>query len=332
MLEVQDLTVDIRSGRSIVRPIEHISFALDVNETLGLVGESGCGKSTTLRAIIGLLPRGGRIVGGRILLDGRDLVKERRAELQRVRGRSVAMVFQDPMSALNPLMRVGEQIAEGPRAVLGYSRGHAREWVLDLMRRVGIPDPERRVDAYPYELSGGLRQRIMIAIALSSKPKILLCDEPTTGLDVTIQDQILKLLVKLQDEEGLSIIYVTHDLAVIAQLARRLAVMYAGRIVEVGSVRDVFAAPSHPYTLALLRCAPRADRARTGLTPIAGTPPDMMAPPSGCRFHPRCPLAVDECASGDFPLVTVGSAHATACIRWEECAQSAHKGLVMVRE
>ena len=275
MLEVQDLTVEIRSGRSIVRPIEHISFALDVNETLGLVGESGCGKSTTLRAIIGLLPRGGRIVGGRILLDGRDLVKERRAELRRVRGRSVAMVFQD-------------------------------------------------------ELSGGLRQRIMIAIALSSKPKILLCDEPTTGLDVTIQDQILKLLVKLQDEEGLSIIYVTHDLAVIAQLARRLAVMYAGRIVEVGSVRDVFAAPSHPYTLALLRCAPRGDRARMALTPIAGTPPDMMAPPSGCRFHPRCPLAVDECASGDFPLVTVGSAHATACIRWEECAQSARKGLVMV--
>jgi oligopeptide/dipeptide ABC transporter ATP-binding protein len=224
------------------------------------------------------------------------------------------------MTALNRVMRVGDQIAEAPQVHLGLSRTAARERALDLMRRVGIPDPIRRARAYPHELSGGLRQRIMIAIALSCDPKLILCDEPTTALDVTIQDQILKLLLNLRREFGVSVVFVTHDLAVVAQTCERLAVMYAGQIVETGTVDEVFRAPRHPYTLGLLRSVPDFDSVQDSLSAIQGAPPDLVMPPPGCRFHPRCPFAQDDCVSGEFPLRPLSAGRATACIHSEACA------------
>jgi oligopeptide/dipeptide ABC transporter ATP-binding protein len=279
------------------------------------VGESGCGKTMTLRAILGLLPGRARITSGEVVFDGHALSPR---SLGRLRGDSIGMVFQEPMTALNPVMRVGDQIAEGPRVRLRQSAREARERALELLRLVGIPDPERRYEAYPHELSGGLRQRIVIAIALASHPQLLLCDEPTTALDVTIQDQILHLLARLRADMGLSQVLVTHDLAVVAQTCERVAVMYAGRIVETGTVAEVFGAPRHPYTRALLRSVPDFDERRAHLASIAGMPPDLVSPPSGCRFHPRCDIAHPDCASVDPPLVSLGGDRGTACRYHEE--------------
>jgi oligopeptide/dipeptide ABC transporter ATP-binding protein len=320
ILEVRDLRVELPLSRGTVHAVDGASLAVTPGEAFGLVGESGCGKSMTLRAIIGLLPRPGHIVGGQVLFEGEDLVSASAGRLRQVRGGSIAMIFQEPMTALNPVMRVGEQIAEGPQVHLGLSRTAARERALDLMRRVGIPDPIRRARAYPHELSGGLRQRIMIAIALSCDPKLILCDEPTTALDVTIQDQILKLLLNLRREFGVSVVFVTHDLAVVAQTCERLAVMYAGQIVETGTVDEVFRAPRHPYTLGLLRSVPDFDSVQDSLSAIQGAPPDLVMPPPGCRFHPRCPFAQDDCVSGEFPLRPLSAGRATACIHSEACA------------
>jgi oligopeptide/dipeptide ABC transporter ATP-binding protein len=269
----------------------------------------------TLRAILGLLPGRAHIASGEVVFDGEALSP---GSLKKLRGDSIGMVFQEPMTALNPVMRVGDQIAEGPRVRLGQSAEKARERALDLLRMVGVPDPERRLQAYPHELSGGLRQRVVIAIALACEPQLLLCDEPTTALDVTIQDQILHLLARLRRETGVSIVLVTHDLAVVAQTCERVAVMYAARIVETGTVAEVFGAPKHPYTRALLRSVPDFDERRAHLESIVGMPPDLVAPPSGCRFHPRCEIAHADCAEIDPPLIPLGGDRATACRYHEE--------------
>jgi oligopeptide/dipeptide ABC transporter ATP-binding protein len=320
LLSVRDLRVELPLSRGTVHAVDGASLQVGAGEAFGLVGESGCGKSMTLRAIMGLLPRPGHIVGGEVLFEGEDLVTASPRRLRDVRGGSIAMIFQEPMTALNPVMRVGDQIAEAPQVHLGLSRTAARQRAIDLMRRVGIPDPVRRARAYPHELSGGLRQRIMIAIALSCDPKLILCDEPTTALDVTIQDQILKLLLNLRREFGVSVVFVTHDLAVVAETCERLAVMYAGQIVETGTVDEVFRAPRHPYTLGLLRSVPDFDSVQDSLSAIQGAPPDLVLPPPGCRFHPRCPFAQEDCISGEFPLRPLSAGRATACIHSDACA------------
>jgi oligopeptide/dipeptide ABC transporter ATP-binding protein len=329
LLEVRDLRVEFPTPHGDVRAVDGASFAVGTGGSIGLVGESGCGKSMTLRAILGLVPRPGRTTGGSVVFAGRDLTKLPESELREIRGSGIGMIFQEPMTALNPVMRVGDQIAEGPLVRTDRGRKGARARAVELMREVGIPDPERRYQAYPHELSGGLRQRVMIAIAISSNPSIILCDEPTTALDVTIQDQILKLLTRLARDHGTGIVFVTHDLAVIAQTCETIAVMYAGEIVETGTVAEVFREPHHPYTLALLRSVPDVQRGATTLTTIPGRPPDLLAPPPGCRFAVRCPLARDDCRSGEFPLRTLPGGRATACIHHEACADDARRAPVI---
>src|ERR1022692_2359445 len=322
MLEVSDLHVQIAARHGTVRAVDGVSLEVGRGEALGLVGESGSGKSMKLRAILGVLPREARITSGQVLLDGQDLVPLRQSDLNRIRGPKMSMIFQEPMSALNPVMRVGTQIAEGPLVHLGIGRSKAAERALELMRRVGIPDPERRFRAYPHEFSGGMRQRVMIAIALSCEPQIILCDEPTTALDVTIQDQILRLLARLCTESGVSLIFVTHDLPVVAQLCQRVAVMYGGQLVETGDVREVLLDPRHPYTLGLVRSAPDVEYVRDSLVPIPGSPPSLVTPPSGCRFHPRCDFVEDDCRVSETPLRLLPGGRATACLHYERCLEA----------
>jgi oligopeptide/dipeptide ABC transporter ATP-binding protein len=319
LLEVRDLHVELALRRGLVHAVRGASFDVAPGEALGLVGESGSGKTMALRAIVGLLPRNGDVTGGTVAFGGEDLAEVGAERRRDIRGRSIGMVFQEPMTALNPVMRVGGQIAEAPRVRLGRSRAEAADRALELMRLVGIPDPARRARAYPHELSGGLRQRVMIAIALSGDPRLILCDEPTTALDVTIQDQILKLLSSLRERLGVSLVFVSHDLAVIAQTCQRVAVMYGGQVVETGSVAAVFREPRHPYTLSLLRSVPDYDLVRERLATIPGAPPDLADPPAGCPFHPRCAFAQDDCRSGDFPLRPSSPGRATACIHPEAC-------------
>jgi oligopeptide/dipeptide ABC transporter ATP-binding protein len=317
VLEVRDLHVRIASRQGTVRAVDGVSFDVSVGEALGLVGESGSGKSMTLRAVLGVLPPEARVTSGEILLDGVNLVARTQNELNRIRGTKMSMIFQEPMSALNPVMRVGWQIAEGPQVNLGFSRAKAAERALELMRRVGISDPERRFRAYPHEFSGGMRQRVMIAIALSCDPEVILCDEPTTALDVTIQDQILRLLARLCRESGVSLVFVTHDLPVVAQICQRVSVMYGGQLVESGAVSDVLLDPRHPYTLGLVRSAPDFDYVRESLIPIPGAPPSLITPPPGCRFHPRCEFAEEDCRVSETPLRLLPGGRATACLHYE---------------
>ena len=320
LLRVRDLRVEFRLARGTLRAVDGVSFDVHPGETLGLVGESGSGKTVALRALVGLLPRAARITGGTIEIDGVELTAASEARRRELRGTTVSMIFQEPMTALNPVMRVGEQIAEAPHVRLGQSRREARERALELMRLVGIPDPARRAQAFPHELSGGMRQRVMIAIALSGDPRLILCDEPTTALDVTIQDQILKLLQKLQRELDVALVFVSHDLAVVAQTSRRVAVMYAGQIVETGDVAHVFREPRHPYTLGLLRSVPDFDTVRETLSSIPGAPPDLASPPHGCRFHPRCPFVQPDCLEGAIPLLELGSGRAVRCLHHDQVA------------
>jgi oligopeptide/dipeptide ABC transporter ATP-binding protein len=311
VLEVSDLVVEMRRHGRRFRAVDQVSLAVQRGGSLGIVGESGCGKSATLRAIMGVLPPAGPVTAGGMQLstDGRRGRQDRR--------HLVAMVFQDALSALNPVMTVGDQIAEAPRLVLGLSRRSARSRALELLRTVGIPDPKSRYDSYPHELSGGLRQRVMIAIALSSEPAILLCDEPTTALDVTIQAQILALLTDLRQSADLTIVLVTHDLGVVGQMCEDLAVMYAGRIVETGAVGEVLGAPRHPYTAGLLSSALDVDAHDTELVTIPGSIPDPLRLPSGCAFHPRCPFMQPDCLIAAVPLRTVAAGRASACLHHE---------------
>ena len=324
LLSVRDLSVSIGAAT----PVSGISFTLGRGEMLGIVGESGSGKSLTLRAILRLLPDHAR-VGGHIMWQGADLATLPAPAMQAVRGRQIAVIFQEPMTALNPILPIGLQITESLHQHLALRGGAARRRAVELLDLVGIPDAKRRLDNYPHEFSGGMRQRAMIAIALAGEPRLLLADEPTTALDVTIQDQILKLLLRLRDELAMSVILVTHDLGIVAGTCDRVAVLYAGRIMEAGSVYDVFRTPAHAYTLGLMRSVPDGTHARQKLRAIPGTPPDPAAMPPGCRFAPRCELVIPACTNAPPPLLPVGEGHASACIRAETVhAETASAGPV----
>jgi oligopeptide/dipeptide ABC transporter ATP-binding protein len=310
VLEVRDLRVRItRHGRT-VEPVSHVSLSVAEGECLGLVGESGCGKSLTLKSIIGLLPYRARSEGELLLRRNGSPAPYRPSD---ARGRDIGMIFQEPMAALNPSKRVGNLIAGAAMLNLGISKQAARRRAIELMTEVGIPAAERRARAWPHQLSGGLRQRVLIAMALVGEPRILLCDEPTTALDVTVQDQILGLLDRLRRERGLAIVFVTHDLAVIRQIAHRIAVMYAGQIVQTGSTESIFDRLTHPYAEALIESIP-AMEPEGRLTSIPGAPPDPRAFPAGCRFAPRCPHVRDECRTADYRLVPSGGGQTTACL------------------
>jgi peptide/nickel transport system ATP-binding protein len=317
VLRVEDLRVALPTDEGLVRAVDGIDYEVWRGRTLGIVGESGSGKTVAALAVLGLARRMGARVSGRILFGGRDLLALPEAALRRLAGDEIAMIFQDPLSALHPLYRIGTQIAEAVRAHRDVSRSAARARALELLGLVGIPDPPRRARQYPHELSGGMRQRAMIAMALVNEPKLLIADEPTTALDVTVQAQILALLERLQDELAMAVILITHDLGVVAQAADDVAVMYAGRIVETASVATLFESPQHPYTWGLLGSMPRlhGPRARA-LVPIAGTPPNLLHPPPGCRFHPRCPYARPEHAQIEPPLEPVPGedSHRVACL------------------
>jgi len=320
LLSIRNLRTEFQSPSGIARAVDGVSFDVEPGEIFGIVGESGCGKSATCRSILRLF--GGapaRIAGGQILLDGAgDLAAMTERELAQVRGRDAAFIFQDPLTALNPTMKIGRQIAEVILRHRKASRAEAREAALQLLRDVHVTSPERRLDAYPHELSGGLRQRVVIAMALALRPRLIIADEPTTALDVTVQDQILRLLKERRDSLGTSIILITHDLGVVSQICDRMAVMYAGRLVETGRVREVLDAPSHPYTRALLAALPGQVGRDRALTPIEGAPPSLIAPPPGCRFAPRCTRALARCTQGDPPPLAprAGAApgHLDACI------------------
>ena len=294
--------------------VDGVDLELERGRTLGIVGESGCGKSVLSLSVMGLVPRPGRVAEGRVVLEGRDLLRLPPAEMRRVRGGQVAMIFQEPMTSLNPVHSIGAQIVEAMRAHEPGARD-LRERAIEALRRVRIPSPERRFEEYPHQLSGGMRQRVMIAMALACNPRVLIADEPTTALDVTVQAQILDLLRELQAETGMAIILITHDLGVVAEMADEVAVMYAGRVVERAPVAAVFDDPQHPYTIGLLGSVPRLDEQRARLLAIEGSVPPPFALPPGCRFAPRCPFAVEACREGVPALRGIGAGHAVACIR-----------------
>jgi oligopeptide/dipeptide ABC transporter ATP-binding protein len=296
LLEVEDLRVQFEIEAGDVKAVDGVSFAVEAGSTLGIVGESGSGKSVANLSIIGLTRAENARISGKATFDGRDLLALGAEPLRRVRGDEIAMIFQDPLSSLHPFYKVGAQLEEAVQAHRDASGAEAGERALEFLGLVGIPDPQRRADQYPHEMSGGMRQRVMIAMALLNEPKLLIADEPTTALDVTTQAQILQLLERLQSELGMAVIFITHDLGVVAETADRVAVMYAGRIVEEGTVEEIFYDPQHPYTWGLLGSLTRLDRPRPHRLPqIPGAPPSLLAPPEGCHFRPRCPHAFDRC-------------------------------------
>ncbi|MES2124729.1 MAG: ABC transporter ATP-binding protein [Gemmatimonadota bacterium] len=315
LLEIDHLRIAFpRRGDTPLVPVDDVTFQVAKGELVALVGESGCGKTLTGLAIPGLLPANAQLGDQTsIRVDGKELARASEAALRRVRGRQIAMVFQDPMSSLNPVMRVGAQITEAITAHASVGAGQARARAVELLTEVGIADPASRVDAYPHQLSGGMRQRVMLAIALAGEPELLIADEPTTALDVTVQAQMLELLDALRQARGMTVLLITHDLGIVAGRADRVLVMYAGRVVERAPTAALFAAPAHPYTRGLFASIPRLEQAVSRLTPIPGTvpPPDQW--PGGCRFHPRCPVAVPKCAVHQPRLEPVGTDHDVAC-------------------
>jgi oligopeptide transport system ATP-binding protein len=326
LLSVSDLRVEFSSSSGRVHAVNGVTFDLEVHETLGVVGESGCGKSVTSLAILGLLPKpAGKIAGGQVLFDGVDLLRLEPEELRDLRGRRISMIFQDPMTSLNPVLTIGEQLTEVILAHERVRKEEARDRSVKLLEMVGIPNPKQRLAGYPHQLSGGMRQRVMIAMALALQPTLIIADEPTTALDVTIQAQILELIKRVASETGAAVMLITHDLGVVAGMTERIQVMYAGRIVETATTRDLFAHPRHPYTVGLLRSIPRLDETEGHeLIPIEGLPPDLTRLPSGCPFAPRCAWAIERCLTEDPALAPVtpglvmvttgsGATHRVAC-------------------
>ena len=316
MLKICNLCTNFFTYRGIVKAIDGLSLELKKGEVLGLVGESGCGKSVTLLSILGLVPYPGKVTGGEVWFEGENLLKKTSKEMRYFRGNKISMIFQDPMTTLNPVFRVGEQIRES-LSVHNYKKipkKIEKEKVLKLIKDVGLPSPEQIYQQYPHQLSGGMQQRILIAIALSCNPKVILADEPTTALDVTVQAQILDLLRKINSDIGTAIIMVTHDLGVVAEFCQKVAVMYAGKIVETGSVEQIIFEPKHPYTKGLLKSIPKIGDKKSKIQSIPGDVPDLAALPLGCSFHPRCDKAMSDCQKGEIPLQVIGKGRQIRCL------------------
>ena len=314
LLSVEDLHTQFFTSGGVVKAVDGVSFEVHKGETVGVVGESGCGKSVTALSLLRLVQEPGRITRGSIKFDGQEVLSLSAEELREYRGNDVAMIFQDPMSSLNPVLKVGYQIEESMRAHSRFTPEQARARVVPLLERVRIPDAQRRAKDYPHQFSGGMRQRAMIAMALANEPGLILADEPTTALDVTVQAQIIELLRDLNNDLGTAIVLITHNMAVVASICTRVIVMYAGRIVEEGPIERIFNDPQHPYTWSLLRSIPRVDAGRhERLRSIEGLAPDLVRPPAGCRFHPRCPFRVARCFEDDPELEPVGPRHEAAC-------------------
>ncbi len=318
LLEVKDLRVGFKTDDGYVNAVNGLSYAVEAGSTLGIVGESGSGKSVNALSIMRLIPiPPGRIEGGTITLRGENLLRKSEPEMRKIRGKDIAMIFQDPMTSLNPVLTVGDQIGEAVRLHLKLSKREAVEKTVDMLRVVRIPLPEKRVNEYPHQLSGGMRQRVMIAMALSCDPDVLIADEPTTALDVTIQAQILELMNEMQRRLGSAIVLITHDLGVVAETCKNVLVMYAGNMVEYGSAEQIFAQPKHPYTLGLLASLPRLDRKDKRLVPIDGQPPSLLRLPSGCSFSPRCKYRMPVCDT-PVPLYDFGAGHVARCFLYDE--------------
>jgi peptide/nickel transport system ATP-binding protein len=316
LLEVRDLKTYFTTDRGTARAVDGVSFRIAPGSTLGLVGESGCGKSVTALSILRLIQTPpGKITNGSILFEGRDLLQISEDEIRQIRGNRIAMVFQEPMTSLNPVFTLGDQITEALLAHEKVTHAEARERALDMLRRVKIPYAETILDQYPHQISGGMRQRVMIAMALVCRPQLIIADEPTTALDVTIQAQILELLRELQQEFGMSVLIITHDLGIVSDLADHVAVMYAGQIVEYATTRDLFAAPKHPYTLGLFHSRPQLGKKKARLDVIPGTVPSPLNFPSGCRFHPRCGFVAEVCRKNEITLESVAEGHSSRCVR-----------------
>jgi oligopeptide/dipeptide ABC transporter ATP-binding protein len=315
LLNIKGLSTHFFTDEGVVKAVDDVDLEVRRGEILGLVGESGCGKSTVALSILRLVPYPpGKIVSGQVLFEGEDLMKKSEEEIRDIRGRAISMIFQDPIASLNPLFTIGFQVEEAIRAHLDTDLA-VRDRVIELLKKVGIPDPERRIKDYPHSFSGGMRQRAMIAMALSCNPRLLIADEPTTNLDVTIQAQILDLMLELKKEFRSSILLITHNMGIVAELADRVAVMYAGWIVEIGELLTVFESPIHPYTKALLASIPRLDIKQDHISSIPGEVPALINPPPGCRFRPRCPYAKEQCGQSRPPLEPLSSDHLVACFQ-----------------
>ena len=315
LLEVKDLRTHFFTMDGVVKAVDGVSYELNEGETLGLVGESGCGKSVSALSIMRLIPDPpGKIINGQILFEGEDILSVSMANMRHIRGAKISMVFQEPMTSLNPVLTVDRQITETLQLHKGMSMSEAHRESIDLLFKVGIPDPESRIKQYPHQFSGGMRQRVMIAMALSCNPRLIIADEPTTALDVTIQAQILELMKSLTAETGVALIVITHNLGVVARYADRVNIMYAGKIIERGPAKEIYANPRHPYTVGLLKSVPRLDQPRKAkLEPIEGQPPDLVNLPPGCAFRARCRWAIDKCATDLPPLMETGEGHWSAC-------------------